>query len=125
MLTFTNSKEKQSTCLSLLGNARPQSHVTNLLSSNTNLISNNVSLISDNANSGLDTCSFYSEPSNAVIMAYGETYGESCGSIAYDGESCGSVAYSGSGESCGSIASSGGFSAGGSSSCGGGCSYSC
>ena len=80
------------------------------------------SLLETPAGGGLDTCSFYSGPSDAAIIAFGEG-GESCGSIATidGGELCGSIAYSGGGESCGSIASSGG----GSFSCGGGCSYSC
>lgn len=110
-LTFTASEDKTSTCFKFIGSdVKPQT---------TNLISNNVSILNSN-DGGNDTCSFYSGPSDATIMAFGE----SCGSIAYSGsESCGSIAYSGGGESCGSIASSSVSS--GASSCGGGCSYSC
>ena len=112
MLTFTNS-QGHTNCFRLLGTAKPVSQTTNLISENTSLITNNTSLLG-----GMDTCSFYSGPSDETIMAYGDSY-ESCGSVAYSsGESCGSVAYSGSGESCGSVASSGSFS-------GGGCSYCC
>ena len=100
---------------SLLGTVKPQHESTHLISDNVSLISSTLS------DGGMDTCSFYSGPSDAAIMAFGEA-GESCGSIAYSGsESCGSIAFSGGGESCGSVASSscgGGFS-------GGGCSYSC
>ena len=80
------------------------------------------SLLGTPAGGGLDTCSFYSGPSDAAIVAFGES-SECCGAIAYmgDGESSGSIAFAGGGESCGSIASS----FGGSFSCGGGCSYSC
>lgn len=113
-LTFTASEEKQNTCFKFIGNeTKPQA---------TNLISNNVSLIAPSSSEGgMDTCSFYSGPSDAAIMAFGE----SCGSVAFAGagESCGSVAYSGGGESCGSVASASVSS--GSSCSGGGCSYSC
>lgn len=113
-LTFTASEDKTSTCFKFIG-ADVKPHTTNL-------ISNNVSILNSN-DCGNDTCSFYSGPSDAAIMAFGESY-ESCGSIAYSsGESCGSIAYSGGGESCGSIASSSVSSSAGS--CGGGCSYSC
>ena len=119
-LTFTGSEEKQSTCFKFIG-ADSKTQSVSLISDNTSLISNNVSLLSSSVDGGLDTCSFYSGPSDSAIMAFGET----CGSIAYEGagESCGSIAYSGAGESCGSVASSGSFSSG--SSVGGGCSYSC
>ena len=111
-LTFTGSEEKTNACFKFIGaDVKPKS---------TNLISNTVSLLNSN-DCGNDTCSFYSGPSDATIVAFGESY-ESCGSIAYSGsESCGSIAYSGCGESCGSIASS----SSGSSFSGGGCSYSC
>ena len=113
-LTFTPSEEKANTCFKFIGtDVKPQT---------TNLISNNVSILNSN-DCGNDTCSFYSGPSDAAIMAFGESF-ESCGSIAYSGgESCGSIAYSGGGESCGSVASSSVSS--GASSGGGGCSYSC
>ncbi len=112
-LTFTAAEEKSNACFKFIGSdTKPKA---------TNLISNNVSLL-NSGDCGNDTCSFYSGPSDATIMAFGESY-ESCGSIAYSGESCGSIAYSGGGESCGSVASSSVSS--GASSCGGGCSYSC
>lgn len=115
MLTL-NSDEKHSTCFKFIGaDSTPKT---------THLISNNTSLISAApSDGGMDSCSFYSGPSDAAIVAFGESY-ESCGSIAYSGsESCGSIAYSGGGESCGSIASSSVSSCGSFS--GGGCSYSC
>ena len=118
MLTLNSSEENHSTCFKFIGaDTTPQT---------THLISNNTSLIvTTSEGGGMDYCSFYSGPSDAAIMAFGENC-ETSGALAYSvGESCGSIAYSGSGESCGSIASSavsvssgGGFS-------GGGCSYSC
>lgn len=117
MLSFANSEEKQSQCFHLLGTVKPSNNSVHLISNNTSLISVNHSLLSSGCE---DSCSFYSGPSDAAILSFGEQ-SESCGSIAYSGtESCGSIAYSGSGVSCGSIASSSvssGFS--------GGCSYSC
>ncbi len=110
MLTVTTNED--SGCIKLLGLTGNKSEG--------GLISNTTSLLATPAGEGMDSCSFYSGPSDATIFAFGES-GESCGSVAYAGESCGSVAYSGGGESCGSVASSGG----GSVSCGGGCSYSC
>ena len=120
MLTFTNSEERQSQCFHLLGTAKTTKSSTHLISDNTNLISNVPSLL---AGGGEDTCSFYSGPSDATIMAFGEQ-SESCGSIAYSGESesCGSIAYSGGASAGVSVSTS---SAGGCSSSGGGCSYSC
>lgn len=119
-LTFTGTEENNS-CFKFIGMGSTQS--AGLISSNTSLISNNTSLISASADGGLDTCSFYSGPSDAAIVAFGES-AESCGSIAFAGgaESCGSIAYSGGAESCGSIASSSSSSSSFSS---GGCSYSC
>ena len=88
-----------------------------LLSDNSSLICTNASLLATN-DCGLDTCSFYSGPSDSAIVAFGESF-ETCGSIAYSGtETCGSIAYSGA-ETCGSIASSSSSFSG---SC---CSYSC
>lgn len=110
-------KNEESGCAKLLGTVT-QAHEGGLISDNTSLISSDTSLISTVlSNGGFDTCSFYSGPSDAAIIAFGE----SCGSVAYEGagESCGAIAYADSGESCGSIASSGG------SSFGGCCSYSC
>ena len=121
MLSFANSEKTTSNTFSLFINSGNGVNSTNVISNNSNLISNSVSLmtISDD---GMDTCSFYSGPSDASIMAFGES-SESCGSIAFgeSSESCGSIAYSGGSESCGSIASS----SVSTSSCGGGCSYSC
>ena len=116
MLTLSSSEEKH-TCFKFIGaDNTPQV---------THLISDNVSLIAPSISSGAcaDTCSFYSGPSDATIMAFGES-SETAGSIAYagGGESCGSIAYAGGGESCGSVASSVSSSSGFS---GGGCSYSC
>ncbi len=119
MLTFTASEERQNTCFKFIG-ADTGAQTTHLISNNTSLIAPTVS-----GDGGVDTCSFYSGPSDATIAAFGESY-ETTGSIAYSGagESCGSIAYSGAGESCGSIASSASsFSSGGGFS--GGCSYSC
>lgn len=116
-LTFTSSEENNG-CFKFIGANNKTEKSGGLISSNTSLISANISLISS-SDSTMDTCSFYSGPSDAAILAFGEG-SETCGSIAYSGsESCGSIAYSGGGESCGSIASSSG------SSFGGGCSYSC
>ena len=119
MLTVSSSDEKQSTCFKFIG--------ADSATKTTHLISNNTSLISPSSgDGGIDTCSFYSGPSDAAIISFGQAC-ETSGSIAYSGtESCGTIAYSGGGESCGSIASAsvsvstsgGGFS-------GGGCSYSC
>lgn len=118
-LTFAGSEEKNS-CFKFIGSNSTQNEHVGLISSTTSLISNNVSLISAASEGCLDTCSFYSGPSDSTIVAFGES-GETCGSIAYSGsESCGSIAYSGGGESCGSVAST---SSG--SSFSGGCSYSC
>ena len=118
MLTFTNSEEKQSQCFHLLGTGKTAPSTTHLISDNTSLISNVSSLLANGG--GEDTCSFYSGPSDATIMAFGEQ-AESCGSIAYSGESesCGSIAFSGADTASGSIsASSGG-------SFSGGCSFTC
>lgn len=112
-LTFTASEEKKNTCFKFIGANSSETQTTHLISNNTSLISATLS------NGGMDSCSFYSGPSDSTIMEFGQS-SESCGSVAYagGGESCGSIAYSGGGESCGSVASSG-------SSMGGGCSYSC
>ena len=84
MLTFKSSEETHNTCFKFIGaDSAPKT---------THLISNNTSLIAPTSNEGgTDICSFYSGPSDATIMAFGE--------------SCGSIAYEGAGESCGSIAS--------------------
>ena len=116
MLTFTNSEDRQSQCFHLLGTAKASAPTTHLITDNTSLISRNTSLLTQDCS---DSCSFYSEPSDAAILSFGEK-AESCGSIAYSSsESCGSIAYSGGAISVSTcISSSGGFS-------GGGCSYSC
>jgi hypothetical protein len=110
---FCPSKE-DSNCAKLLGITSKQDNEGGLISQTTSL------LAPVNSDGGLDTCSFYSGPSDATIFAFGEN-NESCGSIAYsDGsESCGSIAFSGGSESCGSVASAG------SSFSGCACSYSC
>ena len=107
MLMVTTNED--SGCIKLLGLTGNKSEG--------GLISSTTSLLATPEGEGYDTCSFYSGPSDAAIVAFGE----SCGSVAYEGagESCGAIAYADSGESCGSLASSGG------SSFGGCCSYSC
>lgn len=120
MLTVQSKDDSHNTCFKFIGaDTTPKT---------THLISNNTSLIAPTVGDGTDTCSFYSGPSDAAIVAFGQSM-ETAGSIAYiSGETAGSIAYSG-GETAGSIASSfssgAGFSAGGSSFSGGGCSYSC
>ena len=120
MLTFTNSEDRQNQCFHLLGMGKSSNHTTHLITDNTSLISRNTSLLSSPCE---DSCSFYSGPSDATILSFGEQ-AESCGSIAYDGsESCGSIAYSDGGVDCSAsvsvcASSGGGFS-------GGGCSFSC
>ena len=118
MLSFTSSEEKQNQCFHLLGTVKPAGEYTHLITNNTSLIAA-PSLFSEGCE---DSCSFYSGPSDATILSFGEQ-AESCGSIAYESsESCGSIAYSASDiSSCESVSSS---SSGGSFS-GGGCSYSC
>ena len=78
----------------------------------THLISNsNKSLLSFNDDAGLDICSFFTEPSDESIMAFGEST-ESCGSIASAGEGA-------------SFSDAGSFSVSSGGDCSGGCSYSC
>ena len=84
MLTFKSSEETHNTCFKFIG-ADSAPKTTHLISNNTSLI------VPSMSEGGNDTCSFYSGPSDATIMAFGE--------------SCGSIAYTGGGESCGSIAS--------------------
>ena len=120
-LTLAGTEENNN-CFKFIGSNTTPSNSVGLISNNTSLISNNTSILTTSPDEGLDTCSFYSGPSDSTIFAFGESY-ESTGSIAYSGsESCGSIAYSGGGESCGSIASSSSSSSGSSS---GGCCYSC
>lgn len=120
MLTL-NSSEEKSTCFKFIG-ADTTPKTTHLISNNTSLI-----ISTSEAHACEDTCSFYSGPSDATIMAFGESC-EATGTVAYaGGETSGSIAYVGGGETSGSIASSsvsvgGGFSGGFS---GGSCSYSC
>lgn len=112
-LTFTAKEETNHTCFKFIG--------TDSTPKTTNLISNNSSLLSTSNESSMDTCSFYSGPSDASILAFGES-SESCGAIAFSGsESCGAIASSSSFSS--GTCSFGGSTSGGSSS--GGCSYSC
>ncbi len=106
MLTVKSSEENN-TCFKFIG-ADSSPKTTHLISNNTSLISPSVS------EGGNDTCSFYSGPSDATIMAFGQSC-ETAGSVAYSGaETCGSIAFSGC-ETSGSIAS-----AAPSTSCGGG-----
>lgn len=106
MLTVKSSEENN-TCFKFIG-ADSSPKTTHLISNNTSLISPSVS------EGGNDTCSFYSGPSDATIMTFGQSC-ETAGSIAYSGaETCGSIAFSGC-ETSGSIAS-----AAPSTSCGGG-----
>ncbi len=118
MLTISSSDEKQNTCFKFIGADSAPNKI--------HLISNNTSLISQSSGEGCtDTCSFYSGPSDAAIVSFGESC-ETSGAIAYSGtESGGSIAYSGGGESCGSIASASVSVSSGGSFSGGGCSYSC
>ena len=106
MLTLSSNKN-QSGAFKFIG-------CENTPKAQTNLIFNgSTSLLSSNDEGGLDTCSFFTEPSDALIMAFGEST-ESCGSIAYSGDSSSSVSDAGSfSVSSGSDCSSGG------------CSYSC
>ena len=101
MLTFKSSEETHNTCFKFIGaDSAPKT---------THLISNNTSLIAPSMNEGgADSCSFYSGPSDATIMAFGE----SCGSIAYEstGESCGSIASASVSSGCSSFSGGGSFS---------------
>ena len=108
-LTFAGSEEN--TGFKFIG-ANSSQKTGGLISSTTSLISEHTSLISSSTDGGMDTCSFYSGPSDAAILAFGDSV-ESF-------ETCGSIAYSGGSETCGSIAS---VSIGLSSSCA--MSYSC
>ena len=119
-LTFAGSEDRQNSAFKFIG-ADSKTPSTGLISNNTSLISDNVLLISSSySNDCLDTCSFYSGPSESVILAFGNT----CGSVAYSeaGETCGSVAFSTAGETCGSVAYSISTSSSSSDSC---CNYSC
>ena len=76
----------ENSCLKLFGFSSSTKETTCLIGANFEP----VSLISSNDN--LDSCSFYSEPSDATILAFGEA-SESCGAIANAGsESCGAIA---------------------------------
>ena len=115
LAAFCNNDEQQKTSI-LLGSITSNRSEGGLISDNTSLLS-----VAD-CGDYTDTCSFYSGPSDAAIMAFGESYDG--GFITNSGysESTGSIAYSGGSESCGSIATSVSTSSGFS---GGGCSYSC
>ena len=109
-----NNNNATSTCFSLFigGNTEHTTH----------LLTDNISLLSSANEDCMDTCSFYSGPSEATIFAFGES-SETAGTLA-DGsssEAAGTLAFSGSCESAGTVASS--VSSGTSSSCA--CSYSC
>ena len=114
-------------CAKLLGTVT-QSHEDIFISGNSNTSLLSAAL----ANGGMDSCSFYSGPSDDDIYTFCEANGyfdyagETCGSVAssYGSETCGSIAFSYGSETCGSIASSAGSFSGGCSS-GGACSYSC
>ena len=122
MLTLAGSED--STCFKFLGMNSSSNDSVNLISANTSLLSDSSSILFSANNYGMDTCSFYSEPSDATIFAFGESSDFSDFSqYSSSGESCGSIAFAGSSESCGSIATSS-FSSS-SSSFSGGCSYSC
>ena len=114
MLSFAGTEDRQSTSLIFTNSAISKSGSVSLISDSSSLLSSSSFSLN---NSCEDYCSFYSGPSDATILAFGEN-SESCGSIAYDSAS-GSFGYSGSAESCGSIASSA------SSFSGSACSYSC
>ena len=87
MLTV-NSSEEKNTCFKFIG-ADSTPKTTHLISNNTSLI------VPSMSEGGNDTCSFYSGPSDATIMAFGQSC-ETAGSIAYSGsETAGSIAYSG------------------------------
>ena len=104
-LTFAGSEEN--TSFKFIG-ANSASKTGGLISSTTSLISEHTSLLSASVDGGMDTCSFYSGPSEAMLLSFGDSLEnfETCGSIAYsDVETCGTIAYSGGSETCGSIAS--------------------
>lgn len=98
-----------------------QENKNSTINNHTSLISNNetphhISLLSNNEDC-LDTCSFYTEASDSVILAFGES-SETSGSIAdgsYSSDCSMAIAYTGGCESTGSVASS---SSSSSSSCG-------
>ena len=98
MLKLAGSDENQNTGFKFIGMDNQSQGVR--------LISDNISLIiSDPTDGCLDTCSFYSGPSDAAIIAFGES-SETTGIIAYsDGSSYSSSTYSGC-ESAGCVASS-------------------
>ena len=122
MAYLTLTSEETNTCFKFIGsNTRPEAN-GGLISSSTSLLSNCNSLILGSSNECLDTCSFYSGPSDSTIIAFGENFDNGEYISSSGSESCGSIAYSGSGETCGSVASS---SVSSGSSFSGGCSYSC
>ena len=99
-LTFKGAQEQNNGTFSLfIGNNK--SHHIGLISTTTNLITNSVGIITNNEN--LDTCSFYTGPSDSNIIAFGENF-ETCGSIA-DASYSSDGSY-GAAETCGSIATS-------------------
>lgn len=110
-LTFAGSKENN--CFSLYVGSSKSTNQGGLITSDTALLSNSTSLLSNDG--GFDSCDFYSGPSDATIMAFGESY-ETCGNIADASFDSASMGYSGSVETCGAVASS---------DCGSGFSLSC
>ena len=103
MLTLTSSNERNSNFMFIF-TGKNNHHSVSLISDNSSLM-----FLSNNGNG--DTCSFISEPSDASIMAFGESngnnYGETNGSIAYTGgETCGSIASSSISSFSGSSSSS-------------------
>ena len=118
MLTF-GTDERQGSSLIFVNSASSKGGSVSLISDSSSILTTSSSLLSNNCCE--DFCSFYSGPSDSVILAFGES-DESCGSIAYDSGIDSYSGYSGGNESCGSIASAS-FSSGVST--GGCCSYSC
>ena len=112
-LTFTTSEEKQGSYMFI---SKP---TFGLICDNTSLISTCSSLLANSEDDGMDTCSFYSGPSDNTIFAFGES-SETTGAIAYESgtESCGSIAFAGTAtETCSSFSSG--------ASLGGACNISC
>ena len=117
MLTLTLSEERTNNCFQLTNSSNNSCSIS-LITENSSLI-----CLSNSSNKGFDSCSFYSGPSEASILAFNEN-SESCGIIASNTTYSDFGSYSGGSESCGIIASTSGFSAS-SSSFSTSCNYSC
>ena len=79
LAAYCNKNDETTKCASLLGTVTPQHQESGgLISENTSLLAPDVS------GDCTDTCSFYSGPSDATIMAFGESC-KTNGSIAYYG----------------------------------------